>query len=98
MKFLCYSVYSGDPEIKDPISYCAMGEDGMLVSAITLEQLKMRISLDNSNSEFMEGCGWILAGEEQKLLSSECSDILKFWLLLREEKLRNKQTMGPKVK
>lgn len=97
MKFLCYAVYDGNPERKEPISHCAMGEDGSLTNGSTLEELKTNISTHSDNPEFLEGCGWIIDGEQQKLLDPSNAILLKFNLFLREQKLEREKANDKKI-
>jgi len=97
MKFLCYTVYDGNPEHKDPVGHCAMGEDGFIISTSTFEDLKTTITIRDSNPELLEGCGWIIDGEQQKLQDPQYTDLLKFNMLLREARLAKEQENDQKT-
>lgn len=95
MKYLCYAMYDGrvgeddegNPLYKEPIGHCAMSEDGSLFGAKTLEGMQEAIKTRDSNAEFWEGCGWLLEGESEKLLDPMNTPQLKFWLMVREQRL-----------
>lgn len=81
-KFLCYAVQSGDPTVKEPVSWCIMG-DGSVWSGPTLEYSKQQVLLNYPFAEFIDNCGWILSGEENKLLDKQYRDIIEFGLKLK---------------
>jgi len=79
MKFLCYITYSRNPEVKEPVGYCIMG-DGRIWIGPTLEYTKAQVSAEHMLAEFVEDCGWILEGEEQALLDPNNQDLLLYAL------------------
>lgn len=81
-KFLCYAIQSTDPSVKEPVSWCIMG-DGKVWTGPTLEYAKQQVLLTSPFVEFLDDCGWILPGEESKLLDTQYRDILEFDLRLR---------------
>ena len=81
-KFLCYTIQSTNPTVKEPVSWCIMG-DGKVWSGPTLEYTKQQVLLASPFAEFLEDCGWIFPGEEHKLLEPKYRDTLEFGLKLR---------------
>ena len=77
MKFLCYAIHSGDPEIKEPVGYCILGA-GEIASGPTLTDAKHKALHKFPSAEFLDDCGWILEGEEDKLLDFDNQDLLAF--------------------
>jgi len=82
MKFLCYTIYSGNPEVKEPMGYCIMG-DGRLFSGPTLDYAKHEVLGEYPMAEFLDDCGWILSGEEEALLEPDNQELLAFTLRLK---------------
>lgn len=95
MKYLCYTIYDGrvgedkkgNPLYKEPVGYCTMAEDGSLAGASTLDGLKNSIKLKEPSAEFWDGCGWLLEGESERLLDPMNTPQLRFWLMLREQRM-----------
>jgi len=87
MKFLCYEVYSRDPEEEEPVSYCIMG-DGKIWTGSTLELAKAAALQDNILVDFIEDCGWVLEGEENFLLEQDYQDILLFTINMNHPDLK----------
>ena len=79
MKFFCFDVYSGDPTETKPVGYCAISTAVYVpLKARDMENLRQDIYLFDKNPEILEGCGWVLLGEESKLTKAEYTDILTF--------------------
>ena len=78
-KLLCFAVYSGAVDEKEPIGWCIMGA-GILFYGDTLEEAKQeaRVGTLQPNAEFLENCGWVVQGEEEKLLDDQYADLLLF--------------------
>ena len=82
MKFLCYTTYSRDPEAKEPVGYCIMG-DGRIWVGPTLEYVKSLVAQEHMLAEFVDDCGWILSGEEQALLDPDNQELLLYTLQIK---------------
>lgn len=82
MKFLCYDVYSGNPEDKSPVRYCIVG-DGKIFADKNSEELRQKILASFPEAEFLDNCGWILSGEERDLLEPDNYELLRFNIKLR---------------
>lgn len=84
---------SGDPEIVEPVGWCIIGE-GDIWSASTLEEVKQQVKDDFLAAQFIEDCGWVLAGEETSLLEPDNQEILAFHLALKnKEELPDPEVM-----
>ncbi len=84
-KFLCYCVNDGDPENSEPVDWCIVG-NGKLWISIDLEDAKEQVLSEFPTAEFIEDCGWVLSGEEHKLLNRDYEDVFLFELMLRESR------------
>lgn len=90
MEFKCYAMYSGkakDAPISEeecpapntfetePVSWCIVGGRRVFTGP-TLEYTKQLVELEFGTTHFTEDCGWILVGEEHKLLDPECRELM----------------------
>ena len=94
MKFLHYTIMDGNLENKKLIGHCAMSEDGVIINGETMEELEVHIKFRDPNPEIIENCGWVLQGEQQKLLDPKNADTLRFNLAAREARLKKAQENG----
>lgn len=75
MKYMCFRIYSGNPEIKDPIGYCAL-LDKKVIKKQTMEELVAHMKKNYAGTEMIDECGWILVSEAKKLLDPVCAEII----------------------
>ena len=87
MKFFCYGIYSGDPAVSEPVGFCAIGEKVYIpIKAKDMYNLTEDIRLFDKTPEILEGCGWVLFGEENKLANIDYIDILRFGIEQKAKK------------
>lgn len=84
-KFLCYEVYDGKPDNEKPIDYCITDLNRIWIS-VDLEDAKSQVLYDWPDAIFIDNCGWLLSGEEEKLLDRQFEEIFLFELMSREAK------------
>lgn len=88
-KFLCYAVYDGDPDNEAPVDWCVVSlSSGKKWISVDLEDAKQQAldeyPLEDYPIEFVNG-GWILSGEEDKLLNMDYTDVLNHKSILWEK-------------
>jgi hypothetical protein len=66
----CYAIYSGDPEIKEAVGYCVVGEGELFVGDTQLEAEELALDIF-PDAEILDSCGWILPHETEELRKSK---------------------------
>jgi len=59
----------------EPVSWCIIG-GSRIFTGPTLEYTKKLVQLEFGHIQFIEDCGWILTGEEHKLLDPVCKELM----------------------
>lgn len=94
MEFWCYSVHSKKPEDKEPLEWYAIGSDPLSGLAIKFSGGVKDAVEEKIRMQFPEAtivnAGWILEGEQAKLLEPDNKYILEFNVALEKQKIQQR--------
>lgn len=77
LQFRCYAIMDTHPDgPREPINYCVVGDDRLFLGP-DLAFCKDEVLDEYPNAQFLDDCGWVFIGEEDKLLDVETQILLE---------------------